>query len=70
METLEKTRIGSKVVKKYDNLKHHIKEPLNQMLYPLLLKRQIDKITQELWKAYKEKGKGKGKNTARRWEIR
>ncbi|MGC8758289.1 MAG: transposase, partial [Caldisericaceae bacterium] len=68
MKLLEKTRIGSKVIKKYDKpetpyrriidsdaVSEEVKEKLRKTyeeLNPLSLKRQIDKITQELSRAY------------------
>ena len=77
MKLLEKTRIGSKVIKKYDKprapykriialdaVSEEVKEKLRKTygeLNPLSLKRQIDKFTQELWKAYEKKMKEREK---------
>lgn len=79
MKLLEKTRIGSKVTKKYDKPKtpyqriiesnavsEEVKEKLRRTyeeLNPFALKRLIDKLTQELWKVYEKKTKGKEKKT-------
>ncbi|MFU2158921.1 integrase catalytic domain-containing protein [Caldisericum sp. AR60] len=79
MKLREKTRIGSKVMKKYDKPKtpyerilesekvsEEVKEKLRrtyETLNPLLLKRQIDKITQELSRAYDKKMKERAKKT-------
>jgi ATP-dependent Lon protease len=79
MKLLEKTRIGSKVIKKYDKpetpyrrilnsdaVSEEVKEKLRKTyeeLNPLLLKRQIDKITQELSRAYDKKMKEREKKT-------
>ncbi len=79
MKLMEKTRIGSRVRKKYDKPRTPYKRILNsngvsdevkekltktyETLNPLLLKRQMDKITQELWKAYEKKAKEKGRKT-------
>jgi hypothetical protein len=79
MKLLEKTRIGSKVTKKYDKPKtpyqriiesnavsEEVKEKLRRTyeeLNPFALKGLIDKLTQELWKVYEKKTKGKEKKT-------
>jgi len=67
MKLIEKTRMGSKVIKKYDKpetpyrrtinsdtVSEEVKEKLRRTyeeLNPFKLKREIDKITQELLKA-------------------
>ena len=79
MKLKEKTRIGSKVLKKYDKprapyrriidsdaVSEEVKEKLRRTyeeLNPLSLKRQMDKLTQELWKAYDKKMKEREKKT-------
>jgi len=79
MKLIEKTRIGSKVIKKYDKpetpykriialdtVSEEVKEKLRRTyeeLNPLSLKRQMDKFTQELWKAYDKKTKEREKKT-------
>ncbi|MGC8757953.1 MAG: hypothetical protein ACP5QX_05840 [Caldisericaceae bacterium] len=73
MKLIEKTRIESKVLKKYDKPKtpyqrileselvsEEIKENLRrtyETLNPLLLKRDLDKVTRELSRAYEKKVK-------------
>ena len=73
MKLIEKTRMGSKVIKKYDKpetpyrrtinsdtVSEEVKERLRRTyeeLNPFRLKREIDKITQELLKAYGKKMK-------------
>jgi hypothetical protein len=77
MKLIEKTRIGSKVLKKYDKprapykriialdtVSEEVKEKLRRAyeeLNPFKLKREIDKITQELLKAYEKKMKEREK---------
>jgi len=79
MKLIEKTRIGSKVLKKYDKprapyrriidsdtVSEEVKENLRRTyeeLNPFKLKREIDKITQELWKTYEKKTKKREKKT-------
>jgi len=79
MKLLEKTRMGSKVIKKYDKpetpykriialdaVSEEVKEKLRRTyeeLNPLSLKRQMDKFAQELWKAYDKKMKEREKKT-------
>ena len=73
MKLIEKTRMGSKVIKKYDKpetpyrriinsdtVSEEVKEKLRRTyeeLNPFKLKREIDKITQELLKAQGKKMK-------------
>jgi len=73
MKLIEKTRMGSKVIKKYDKpetpyrriinsdtVSEEVKENLRRTyeeLNPFKLKREIDKITQELLKAQGKKTK-------------
>ena len=73
MKLIEKTRMGSKVIKKYDKpetpyrrtinsdtVSEEVKEKLRRTyeeLNPFKLKREIDKITQELLKAHGKKMK-------------
>ena len=84
MKLLEKTRIGSKVIKKYDKpetpyrriinsdaVSEEVKDSLKRTyeeLNPLSLKRQMDKLTQELWKAYEKKTKKREKKTQKEAE--
>jgi len=79
MKLKEKTRIGSRVTKRYDQPKTpyqrivesdavsgEVKDTLMRTyenLNPFLLKRNIDKLTQELWKAYEKKMKEREKKT-------
>jgi len=79
MKLKEKTRIGSKVLKRYDKprapyrriiasdaVSEEVKGKLRRTyegLNPLSLKRQMDKLTQELWKAYDKKMKEREKKT-------
>ena len=82
MKLIEKTRMGSKVIKKYDKpetpyrriinsdtVSEEVKDKIRKTyeeLNPFLIKKQIDKLTQELWKAYDKKMKEREKKIQQR----